>query len=67
MTAANYQAQHGRGKPTPAVPPAKPCRYAHAPAQLEAGRTRVMLDLPNEQLAQLLKFLTETLKGRPYT
>ncbi|MGI4884262.1 MAG: hypothetical protein ACRYFR_04815 [Janthinobacterium lividum] len=52
----------------PRAPPRpKPCRFAHAPAQLEAGRTRVMLDLPDEQLGALVKFLTETLKGRPYT
>ena len=49
-----------------ANPPAKPCRYHHAPAQLDPSRERVVLDLPNEQLPALLQFLTEALHARKY-
>ena len=52
--------------PTPPASP-KPARYHHAPAQVEAGRTRVMLDLPDAQLAALVQFLTDTLRARPYS
>lgn len=45
----------------------KPCRYAHAPAFLDKTRERVVLDLPKEQLPQLLQFLTQTLSAQKYT
>ncbi|MDO7877342.1 hypothetical protein Q5H93_21535 [Hymenobacter sp. ASUV-10] len=51
------------------MPPttSKPCRYAHAPAFLDKTRERVVLDLPREQLPQLLQFLTQTLSAQKYT
>ena len=52
--------------PTPPSTP-RPARFAHAPAQLEAGRTRVVLDLPDAQLTVLVKFLAEILLARPYS
>ncbi|GAA4362185.1 hypothetical protein GCM10023185_29880 [Hymenobacter saemangeumensis] len=46
--------------------PPKPARYHHAPAQLDPSRRRVVIDLPAEQLQQLLDFLKEELKAKPY-